>query len=154
MVPLAEIKGLALFDAMPPKLCEALAAESEEKTFESGELLVHQHDQARSLFVVLSGSVDFLMAVEGMDDLLVGSSAARGALIGWSVVREPYRYTATVRCREPCRAVRIPRASLDRVLREDPVAGRRVLEIVAAALLDRLEDARSLLGRQAGVGSP
>jgi hypothetical protein len=48
----------------------------------------------------------------------------------------------------------MPRASLDRVLREDPVAGRRVLEIVAAALLDRLEDARSLLGRQAGVGSP
>ena len=36
----------------------------------------------------------------GVDDLLVGTMLGQpGALLGWSVVRKPHRYTSTVRCK-------------------------------------------------------
>ena len=154
MVPVAEIKGLKPFAGLPAERIEGLAAEAKAQTFAPGALIVHQHDRARRLHVLRSGAVEFLMAVEGMDDLFVGATAEPGALIGWSVLREPHRYTASVRCREECRVLTLPRAALDRLVAEDPRAGRGVLAAVAAALVERLEDARDLLGAQMGGPSP
>jgi CRP-like cAMP-binding protein len=151
MVPLGEIKDLKFLGTLPLETLQALAEEFEEQSFETGELIIHQHDQARALHVLLAGSVEFLMAVEGMDDLFVGETDESGALIGWSVVRRPHRYTASVRCRNPCRTLRLSRGALDRLMGDDPQAGRHVLAMVAAALVERLEDARDLLGRSTEV---
>ena len=147
MVPAAEIKRLKVFEMLPPVALEALSRDIEEHSFDTGDLIVHQHDEARAIYVLLSGSVEFLMTIEGMDALFVGTASERGALIGWSVVREPHRYTASVKCTEPCRVLRLPRSALARTLKDDPRAGCQVLRAVAAALVDRLEDARDLLGR-------
>lgn len=152
MVSLAEIDGLQLFESLPPETRRRLAAEIEEHSFETGEFIVLQHDQARALHVLLAGSVDFLMAVEGTHDLVVGETTKSGALIGWSVVREPHRYTASVRCREPCRTLRLPRPALDRVLSEHPQVAREMLAVVAEALVERLEEARKLLVRSPMTG--
>ncbi len=152
MVPAAEIKRLKVFETLPPAALEALSRDIEDLAFENGDFILHQHDEARAIYVLLSGSVEFLMTIEGMEDLFVGTTSEPGALIGWSVVREPHRYTASVRCTEPCRVLRLPRGALARVLNDDPRAGCRVLAAVAAALVDRLEDARALLGRQPKTG--
>jgi CRP-like cAMP-binding protein len=146
MVPLTEIQDLELFEMLPPAALEALSKETEDIAFEAGDYIIHQHDEAQAIHVLLSGTVQFLMTVEGTDDLFVGTTSERGALIGWSVVREPHRYTASVKCAEPCRVLRLSRRVLDRIVREDPAAGSRILRVIAAALVDRLEDARNLLG--------
>lgn len=147
-----DIGSLAVLQGLGPETRDALMKEAKELAFEAGEFILHQHDDARALYVLLSGSVEFLMNVEGVDDLFLGMTAEPGALIGWSVVREPHRYTASVRCREPCRVLRVPREALARVLSEDPRAGCQILRGVADALLVRLEDARSLLGRLPDTG--
>ena len=77
-------------------MIDALFAEAEVCEFKAGEEILHQHDEAHSLYVQLSGTVEFLIKVEGVDDLFVGMTAERGPLLGWSIVREPHRYTATV----------------------------------------------------------
>lgn len=152
MVPAAEIKKLKAFEMLHPATLEALSTDINELVFETDDFILHQHDEARGIYVLLSGSVKFLISIEGMDDLFVGATSHRGALIGWSVVREPYRYTASVKCTEPCRVLHLPRSSLDQIVKQDPRAGRRILEVVAADLVDRLENARELLGRLPKTG--
>ena len=127
-------------------MIDALCAEAETREFKAGEEILHQHDEAHSLYVLLSGTVEFLIKVEGVDDLLVGMTAERGPLLGWSIVREPHRYTATVRCAEPCRVIKVPRRAFAAVLKTDPRAGYKLLQTIAGAVADRLQDALSLLG--------
>lgn len=146
MIPLAEIRNLTIFKTLPDAATEALCADAEALEFGTGDEILHQHDQANSLYILLSGTVEFLIKVEGVDDLFVGMTSECGALLGWSVFREPHRYTATIRCAEPCRVIRFPRRTLDLVLANDPRAGYRLRQAIAAAVADRLRDALDLLG--------
>ncbi|MDJ0951954.1 MAG: cyclic nucleotide-binding domain-containing protein [Alphaproteobacteria bacterium] len=145
MIPLADIRDLKLFEALSDAAVEALCADAEMRDFEACDYLLHQHDEAHSLYILLSGTVEFLIKVEGVDDLFVGMTAERGPLLGWSIVREPHRYTATVRCAEPCRVIRIPRRAFAEVLKNDPRAGYALLQTIAEAVADRLQDALGLL---------
>jgi CRP-like cAMP-binding protein len=95
--------------------------------------------------------VQIFIRFQGVDDLLVGTLRQPGALIGWSVFRKPYRYTASVRCEELCRVVRIPGEVLTEVIHSDPPLGCMLLKRVAAALADRLEQTRGLLVRTPAV---
>ena len=152
MVPTAEIERLDVFKGLPPVALEAISRDIEEVAFQTGEFILHQHDEASAIYVLLSGSVEFLITIESLHDLFVGTTSQPGALIGWSVMREPHRYTASVRCTEPCRVLRLPRGAVAAILKDDPAAGRQILAAVAAALVDRLEVARALLGRQPKSG--
>ena len=146
MGPAVDIRELKVFEGISPEALEALSQDIEQLTFATGEFILHQHDEAHAIFILLSGSVEFLMTVEGVDDLFVGAASRPGALVGWSVVREPHRYTASVRCAEPCRVLRLPRRSLAHVLSAHPRDGCKILRAVADALVGRLEDARALSG--------
>lgn len=146
MISSAEIRGLKVFEALPDAVAEALRADAEAIGFETGDYILHQHDEAHSLYILLEGTVEFLIRAEGIDDLFVGMTAERGALLGWSIAREPHRYTATVKCVEPCRVLRLPRGALTRILKNDSRAAYRILQAVAAAVANRLQDAIGLLG--------
>ncbi len=152
MISVADLKCIELFDTLCPAALESLSREINELALETGDYIVHQHDEARAIYILLSGSVEFRIATEGTDDLFVGTTAEPGALIGWSIVREPHRYTASVRCTEPSRVLRLPRSAMARILKDNPRAGRRILAAIAAALVDRLEDARSLAARPPKAG--
>lgn len=145
MIPAAELRNIKTFKALPDAATEALCADAEVLELEAGDAILHQHDEAHSLYVLLSGTVEFLISVEGVDDLFVGMTSAPGALLGWSIVREPHRYTATIKCSEPSRVLKIPRRVLDRVLANDPQAGYRFRQAIAAAVANRLRDALDLL---------
>ena len=117
----------------------------------AGELMLHQHDEARHVVFLLSGSVQFLIRFEGVDDLYVGGLGEPGALIGWSSFRIPYRFTASVRCEEDCRVLRIPREIFEALSTEEPQVDYLLLKRVAASLALRLEQTRDLLlGRTVG----
>jgi CRP-like cAMP-binding protein len=146
MIPIAEIRSLKVFEALPDAVTEAFCADAEALEFSAGDDILHQHDQAHSLYILLSGTVEFLIKVEGVDDLFVGMSSERGALLGWSIVREPHRYTATIKCAEPCRVLKLPRRVVARVLADDPRAGYAFRQTIAAAVANRLRDALDLLG--------
>jgi CRP-like cAMP-binding protein len=116
-----------------------------------GAYVVHQHDQAQHVFFLGAGVVQIFIRFQGVDDLLVGTLRQPGALVGWSVFRKPYRYTASVRCEELCRVVRIPREVLAEVIQNEPRLGYLLLKRVAAALADRLEQTPGLLARNPAV---
>lgn len=144
-MPSEHVKELSFFGGLPSPAIERLAEAAEEVTFEPGDFVVHQHDEADSVFFLLSGTIQFLLRFEGVDDLLVGTTDERGALISWSVFRAPYRNTASVRCETDCRLLKIPGGAFEQLFEENPRLHYQILERAAAVVADRLEKARDIL---------
>lgn len=140
-----QLSSLLFFEKLPTRVISDLAGATDEVQLEQGEFVVRQYDEARHVHFLLEGAVAFLLRVEHVDDLLVGVLQNRGVLIGWSSFRPPYRYTASVRCEEPCRLLRLPRESLAAVMKSDPGVGHEMLGRVAKAVANRLEQVRDLL---------
>ena len=154
MLSAKQLGGFPVFEDLPPDVLDRLAGGADLVDFESGDFVVHQHDEAVARFILVSGAVEFLIRAEGVDDLFVGSASAHGAIIGWSIAREPHRHTASVRCSEPCRTIRIKRSVVEAILRDDPRSGYRILRSIAQALAERLESARDLLAAEAPTPRP
>jgi CRP-like cAMP-binding protein len=150
MVHVEQLVRIPFLRGLPAGTLWPLAEAASELSMRRGDYIVHQHDQAQHVFFLGAGAVQIFIRFQGVDDLLVGTLCQPGALIGWSVFRKPYRYTASVRCEEPCRVVRIPREVLDELIHHEPRLGYLLLRRVAAALADRLEQTRSLLVRTPG----
>lgn len=151
MVQVEQLVQIPFLQGLPADTLWRLAEAASELTVPRGNYLIHQHDQAHHVFFLGAGVVQIFMRFRGVDDLLVGTLRKPGTLIGWSVFRKPYRYTASVRCEEPTRVVRIPREVLDDLIHREPRLGYLLLKRVAAALADRLEQTRALLVRTPGV---
>ena len=154
MVSAKQLGGFAVFEGLPRDVLDRLADGADPIAFEIGDFIVHQHDEAVALYILDTGAVDFLIRAEGVDDLYVGSTGGHGAIVGWSIAREPHRHTASVRCTEPCRTIRIKRSAVEAILREDPRSGYRILQRIAEALAERLESARDLLVSDSRVAGP
>jgi CRP-like cAMP-binding protein len=151
MVQVEQLVRIPFLQGLSAGALRRLAEAASELTVRGGDFIVHQHDQAQHVFFLGSGVVQIFIHFRGVDDLLVGTLREPGALIGWSVFRKPYRYTASVRCEEPCRVVRIPREVIDELIHREPRLGYLLLRRAAAALADRLEQTRGLLMRTPNV---
>jgi CRP-like cAMP-binding protein len=136
--------GLPLFRGMPQWALVRIAQAATVLSFPVGHVMVRQYDRATAFFVVLSGALQVLIRV-GTDDLLVGVLRGEGQLIGWSVFRPPYRYTASVRCEEPTVVVRVPATVVEELFDQDPEFAYLTLRRVAAGVAERFELTRELL---------
>lgn len=145
MIPIERLTQLSFFEGLPAPGLARLADSAQEVRLESNDFIVRQHDQARDIFLLESGAVQFLIHFEGVDDLLVGKTDAPGTLIGWSAFRNPFRYTASVRCEGPCQLVKWQRAVLDELFGADLRFAYLFLERVAVTLANRIEQTRDLL---------
>ncbi len=145
MAPVHQLAEIPFFQNEEPWVLERLAEAADEVSLAANVLVLQQHNDAQHVFFLLSGAVQLLLRFEGVDDLLVGTRRDFGEIFGWSAFRAPYRYTASVRCEESCRFIRIPRTAFERVFAQDPRCGYRMLQRVAAAVALRLEEARDWL---------
>ncbi len=98
-----QVVQIPFFQGLPAEALRQVAANSTMLALKRGRILMSQHDAAEHLFFLISGVVQFYIHFQGVDDLLVGTMREPGALLGWSVFREPYRYTVTTRCEEDSR---------------------------------------------------
>jgi CRP-like cAMP-binding protein len=142
-----QVVQIPFFQGLPAEALRRVAADSTVLTLERGRILMSQHDAAEDLFFLISGVVQFYVHFQGVDDLLVGTMRERGALLGWSVFRQPYRYTVTTRCEENCQVMRLPRETIMELVQTQPRLGYLLLKRVAAALANRLEQTRDILVR-------
>jgi CRP-like cAMP-binding protein len=142
-----QVVQIPFFQGLPAEALRRVAADSTVLTLERGGILMSQHDAAEHLFFLISGVVQFYVHFQGVDDLLVGTMRERGALLGWSVFRQPYRYTVTTRCEENCQVMRLPRETITDLVQTKPRLGYLLLKRVATALANRLEQTRDILVR-------
>jgi CRP-like cAMP-binding protein len=144
-----QVVQIPFFQGLPADALRQVAADATVLTLERGRILMSQHDAAEHLFFLISGVVQFYIHFQGVDDLLVGTMRETGALLGWSVFRQPYRYTVTTRCEEDCQIMRLPRETIMELVQTHPRLGYLLLKRVAATLANRLEQTRDILVRPA-----
>jgi CRP-like cAMP-binding protein len=139
------VAQLDFFAGLPAWALERVAATATERALEPNAFVLHQHDKAESLFILIDGEVQILLRFEGIDDLLVGATHQPGAVLGWSVFRIPHRYTASVRCDGRVRVIEVPASTLHELIETDPRVGLTILRRLASAVASRLERTRDLL---------
>jgi CRP-like cAMP-binding protein len=147
MTAVEEVVKIPFFHGLPAEALREVATKSSVLGLEPGATLLSQQAVAEHAFFLISGSVQIYIRFQGVDDLLVGTIREPGALLGWSVVREPHRYTATVRCEEQCQVLRLPREVLMKLVETQPRLGYLLLKRIAAVLANRLEQTRDILVR-------
>ena len=147
-----QVVQIPFFQGLPAEALRQVATGSTVLVLERGRIVMSQHGAAEHLFFLISGVVQFYIHFQGVDDLLVGTMREPGALLGWSVFREPYRYTVTTRCEEDCQVMRLPREIIMELLQTQPRLGYLLLKRVAATLANRLEQTRDILVRPAASG--
>ena len=145
MTAVEQVVEIPFFQSLPAEALREVAAKSSVLALERGATLISQNAAAEYVFFLISGSVQIYIHFHGVDDLLVGTMREAGALLGWSVVRKPHRYTATVRCEEECRVLRLPREVLTQLVETQPRLGYLLLKRIAATLANRLEQTRDIL---------
>jgi len=142
----------AVLDALP--FCEGLDAAT-RRTLEVGaevvawgrdELVTRQFHPADHFYVLLAGKVDFFIHVEEAGgELKVGGTERPRACLGWSGLRAPYRYAASVRCSQAGSALRWRHDMLAQLCDADPGFGLRLLTFVCESAVELLDQARGML---------
>ncbi len=148
------LKHLDFFRGLSRPALQQIAEHAEIREYENNTILCTQHDRAIALFLLVSGTVQFLIRVAGGDDLLVGVGRDPGLLIGWSLFRAPYRYTTTVRCEQECRFLRVPAHVFAEIMDKDKETGVQLLRRVSEAIAQRLEFERDMLLESATRSHP
>lgn len=145
MAESAAAHALAFFADLPTGAVATLLAHAETVAFRRGDLIIEQNDEARDVYFLLEGSAAALLRFEGVGDLFMGSLHDVGTIFGWSAFRPPYRYTDSIRCEQPARLLRIPRAAFDEVMAADPHTAYEILSRVTASVMHQLEITRALI---------
>lgn len=135
----------AFFEPLPQWARMDLALAAEPRSFAAEELIVAQHDKANHASFLKSGAAQVLLKFDGADDLVIETLTEPGAVIGWSVFRPPYRYTASIRCETPCEVLLVPRSAFLSVFEQDPGLEYPLLQAAARVVADRLAHTQSLL---------
>lgn len=116
------------------------------RTYEAGEVIFKEHDEAYSVILLLKGRVGILMDVGNGRDLMVGQVHA-GELTAWSGLVPPYDFTATGRAIEDCEVAIFKSEDLRRLFDENPRFGHVFMQQIACVVAERLRDSHlQLLG--------
>ena len=145
MVSADLLRQLPFFYGLHNTIIDRLADSARIIKLENNAMIAHQHDRAIALYLLLSGTVQFLIQTEGSGKLLTGVNSEPGLVIGWSVFCPPFRYMTDARCEGQCRLLRIPHHVIDELMANDHSSAIVLLRHVAESLAGRLESERNRL---------
>ena len=141
----AFLTDVPFLNPLPPAAREELARAAESRYFSAGDYIVAQHNKATHASFLKSGLAQVLLRFGDADELIIETLTEPGAMIGWSVFRPPYRYTASIRCETVCEVVLIPRIAFESVFRKDPELEFLLLQHAAEVVANRLARTQKLL---------
>lgn len=113
------LAGLPLLEQLTDEQRSRVLAAGHQHSFDRGEIVFHEGEQAEALFVVLSGQVKLVRYSPKGRELLLhlvhpGQTFAEAALFSGNT------YPATAEAMEPTMVWSLPRAALTELLREGP----------------------------------
>ncbi|MGB2958930.1 MAG: cyclic nucleotide-binding domain-containing protein [Bacteroidota bacterium] len=99
------------------------------KTYNDGEIIVHQGDEGHCMFVIQSGKVEILHARDG--DTVRLAIREEGDFFGEMAVFEREKRMATVRAMGTVRVLTVDKKNLLRRFQEDPSLAFRIVETMS-----------------------
>jgi CRP/FNR family cyclic AMP-dependent transcriptional regulator len=144
-VPMRSIEQLVAelptFAGLEPGQLELIAGCGANRVFEAGEHLAREGDPADAFFVVRHGRVALEVAAPGRGALMI-STLGEGAVVGWSWLFPPHRWSFDARALEQTRTVAFDGACLRGKCEADKALGYELMQRFAAVMLDRLQATR------------
>jgi CRP-like cAMP-binding protein len=116
------------------KLCRETSCPAQSVVFEEGS-------EARTIYLLQEGEIALRVQLRlRPDSTRVSGVTQSGAVVGWSALVAPQRYTATAVATQPSRIAAIDGTALLRLLRDNPAVGFQVMHNLAGIISGRLRN--------------
>jgi CRP-like cAMP-binding protein len=131
---------MTIFEKLDEDMINLLSPLFEQFSCQPGTVIFQQGDQAEFLYLVIGGKVD--MSFKPYDGIPITiTHVSKGGLFGWSAVVGSENYTSTAIAIENVEAFRVHGSELRKFCRENPEAGKDILERLADGVSSRWKDA-------------
>ena len=131
-----------LFKGLDEGQMKKILAAGKEIAMKKGQQIIREGQAANGVYIVRSGAVELLTAVEKDFDLPISILRDRGDVFGTSALVTPYQYSLSARCVEDGVLFCIETAALRKLAAEDRDIGCQMMTNLAAHFLDRLKETR------------
>ena len=125
---------VALFRSITPEARRTLSDRGRLQTFESGDVLMRQGDEADALYVITLGRVRVERAVDGQDAAAILAELGANEVVGEVGVLDGGARTATVTAMEHTETLRLHRTLLAVVLIQYPEVATELLRTLSSRL--------------------
>ncbi len=138
------LQRFELFTEFTDEDLAELAKLCTEKHCSHGAKLIEEGDPADRLYLVLDGKLSLEKRVQlgrsGSSRKATISIRGPGNAIGWSSLVEPWTYTLSAVCIEPCRLLVIEGRDIRCFGADNPEAGLKLMNAIARIVRGRMED--------------
>jgi CRP-like cAMP-binding protein len=144
MISPEQLRRYPFFSGMTPDHLRGIAMISEEVSYPPETLIFSEGEEARYLYVLVSGGVELLYSgnnVGEIADSYVGS-IVQGEVFGISSMVGPFHLTASAKSEGTVGAIRIEAAGLRAMCEVDHGLGYILMQHLAQALTQRLHEVR------------
>jgi CRP-like cAMP-binding protein len=110
--------------------------------FQPGEVIFKRGQKAKTLYVLLDGSVS--LRIEGPEelDLMAETLHETGSVFGMAALSKSHIYSVTAKCIRRTTAFAVDSAGLQEIIRREPAVGLEVMAELVRLYLNRLNNAR------------
>ena len=156
MTNLDVIKENYLFRDLSTAQLEKIASISQEKTYQAGQTIFREGDQARELYILQEGKVLLEMRIAPYPERSPSPSATidvvtKGELFGWSALVPPNVFTLSASTTDRCQVVTIDGGKLTELMDSDPVMGYEIVKRLSKVIAIRLKRSREMLMSERGL---
>jgi CRP-like cAMP-binding protein len=136
------VKNSNLFRALSDDQLKAVIHLGQKKSFAPGEEIYRHGQQAKTLYVLLNGSV--FLKMEGPEELdaMVEKVEEAGGVFGLAALTKSHVYSVTAKCARQATVLALDSAGLQGIIRREPANGLEVMAELAQLYLHRLNLAR------------
>ena len=131
-------KTIPLFEGLRPLQAKIVTLMGEFRTFAKGEHIIRQGDMGTEMFVLINGTADARLNIDGQSKLL--RTMGRGDVIGEMALIRQNQRTVDVIAVEDVEAIAVDQRFLSRMQKRYPRIGARIFLNMAKMLSDRLEE--------------
>ena len=123
------------FAGMARGFVKDIMANVEKSTYEAGDVIFKEGDEARHFYILIKGHVKLTIGRDGYTAYIINRA---GECFGWSSLIDRTHYSASAVCGAPTLLMRLEKTDVRRVIKNDPHTGLIFMERLAGMIGDRL----------------
>jgi signal-transduction protein with cAMP-binding, CBS, and nucleotidyltransferase domain len=131
-----------LFRGLSDGQMKKILAAGREIPMKKGQQIIKEGQAANGVYVLRSGAVELMTAVEKDFDLPISILRDPGDVFGTSALVPPYQYSLSARCVEEGVLFCIETSTVRKLAADDREIGCQMMTNLAAHFLDRLKETR------------
>ncbi len=138
MVSLNDLKKIILMSPLEDPSLEKIAPLAQLRIFGEKAVLFEEGQDADMFYMLLNGKVLLEKAASEMVKISL-EAVKPGYSFGWSAFLTRASYTSYAICAEPCELITIQGSDLQKMMEEDLILGRRLMEKTLQITMIRLQ---------------